>query len=1029
MDKNRRNFLKGAAAAGGAATFAAGYYDPLEKMAKGLVNGTAGKQTNDRLHANSLAPEYSVDPTTGEVKLNPDQRIAFTVCYGCTTKCGVRVRIDKEQDKVLRVSGNPYHPLSSDEHLDEDTPVMDAFRQMSNFKDQGQLNRSTACARGNAAMAQLTSNQRVLTCLKRVGPRGSNQWESVPFEQLLDEIVEGGDLFGEGEVEGLRAIRDLETPLDPENPEYGPKANQLMVMEATDYGRSALLKRFAFNAFGTRNYGHHGAYCGLAFRMGSGAVMNDLAKNAHVKPDFANTKFALFIGTAPSQAGNPFKRQGRLLAQARTTGDLEYVVVDPALTAAASHAAGERNNWISILPGTDPALTMGLMRWMLENDGYAKDYLAIPGNAAAKAAGEKGHSNATHLVIDDDAHPRAGYFLRMSDIGRATEGAADDVPVVVDANGELASSEVASSAELFVERTVETGNGPVVVRSSLFKLRAEAQKYSIEEYADICGIDAEIIRRLAKKFASHGRQSAADAHGGMMSGAGFYASFSVNMLNVLAGSFNHKGGVAKGGGSFNGVGKGPRYDLADFPGKVGPKGIFLSRSRFPYEKSSEYKRKVASGQSPYPAEGPWRKLAPPILTEHLMSGLDGYPYRIKAMIGAMANPLYGQAGLTSVIEEKLKDPKNIGLFVAVDGFINETNRFADYIVPDSVMYEVWGFTGAWSGTLTKMTTACWPVVEPRQVKTAAGEPVSLDTFFIELGKKLSLPGFGDDVIAGADGTMHPLNRAEDFYLRAAANIAMTGKPLSAPSEEDIVAGGIEPLMDRIKSTVAEDEVGPVAHLYSRGGRFETMEKAYDGDKLGHAWSRPLCVYNEDVGTAIDSYSGKRLTGTPMYHPPRFWDGSLMREHFPENEWPLLAFSFKSNLMNSYAIGLERLRMIKPYNPVLINRKDAEKFGVQHGDTISIESPGGKVLALALVGDGVHEGAIGIEHGYGHRELGAAGHVIDGEERPGNPYLGAGVNINDLGFADPTRTDQVATWLENVSGASVRQGLPVRIRTV
>ncbi|MFO8141128.1 MAG: twin-arginine translocation signal domain-containing protein, partial [Marinobacter sp.] len=204
MDKNRRNFLKGAAAAGGVATFAAGYYDPLDKMAKGLVKGTSGVQTNDRLHGNSLAPEYSVDPATGEVTLNPDQRMAFTVCYGCTTKCGVRVRIDKAQDKVLRVSGNPYHPLSADEHLDEATPVMDAFSQMSNFKDQGQLNRSTACARGNAAMAQLTSDQRVLSCLKRVGPRGSNQWESVPFEQLLDEIVAGGDLFGEGEVEGLR---------------------------------------------------------------------------------------------------------------------------------------------------------------------------------------------------------------------------------------------------------------------------------------------------------------------------------------------------------------------------------------------------------------------------------------------------------------------------------------------------------------------------------------------------------------------------------------------------------------------------------------------------------------------------------------------------------------------------------------------------------------------------------------------------------------------------------------------------------
>lgn len=166
-----------------------------------------------------------------------------------------------------------------------------------------------------------------------------------------------------------------------------------------------------------------------------------------------------------------------------------------------------------------------------------------------------------------------------------------------------------------------------------------------------------------------------------------------------------------------------------------------------------------------------------------------------------------------------------------------------------------------------------------------------------------------------------------------------------------------------------------------------MEKAYDGDKLGHVWSRPLCVYNEAVGTRIDSYSGKRLVGTPTHHEPRFWDGSLLRDHYSEDDWPLLAFSFKSNLMNSYAIGLERLRMIKPYNPVFLHRNDAEKFGVRHGDTISIESPGGKVLALALA---------------------------------------AGVNLNDLGFSDPTRKDGTATWLENVSGASVRQGLPVRV---
>lgn len=58
---------------------------------------------------------------------------------------------------------------------------------------------------------------------------------------------------------------------------------------------------------------------------------------------------------------------------------------------------------------------------------------------------------------------------------------------------------------------------------------------------------------------------------------------------------------------------------------------------------------------------------------------------------------------------------------------------------------------------------------------------------------------------------------------------------------------------------------------------------------------------------------------------------------------------------------------------------------------------------------------GIEHGYGHRDLGATPHVIDGESQPDMPWLGAGININDLGFRDPTRSVD-GTWLEPISGA-------------
>ncbi|MEF2545640.1 molybdopterin dinucleotide binding domain-containing protein [Aurantimonas sp. E1-2-R+4] len=1024
MDKTRRRLLQGAVAAGGAATFAAGYAEPLEKMAAGL-SGSAGEKPKHPIFGNAPVPEYRVDLDTGELTPNPDQRMAFTVCYGCTTKCGVRVRIDNKTGQVLRVTGNPYNPLSADQHLDHATPVKEALRSVSAWQDQGQENRSTACARGNAMIAQITSPHRVAHCLKRTGPRGSGQWTQVPFEQVIEEICEGGDLFGEGPVEGLRAINDYETPIDPDNPEYGPKTNQLLVMEATDYGRSALLKRFVFNAFGTRNYGHHGSYCGLAFRMGSGAVMNDMKKYAHTKPDFASATFGLFIGTAPSQAGNPFKRQGRLIAEARARGNLDYVVVDPALNASVTKSAGASSNWVPVRPGTDTALAMALIRWLLENDGYAADFLALPSGKAAKAAGEVGHTNATHLVIVEDGHARQGHFLRRSDLGQAEAGADDDAAMVMADDG-LVSSDAAGKASLFVSARVDFPDGATVaVKSSLALLLESAQERSLADYAAECGIPEARIVDIAERFKAAGRRAVSDSHGGMMSSTGFYATFGVQMLNLLAGSINHTGGSAQGGGSFNGMGKGPRYDLKTFPGMRKPKGLFLSRSGFPYEKSSEYKRKVAAGENPYPATAPWRSLAPPTLTEHLSSALDGYPYPIKALIGCMANPIYGQAGLHTLIEEKLADPKKLGLYVAVDGFINETNLYADYIVPDSVMYEVWGFTGAWSGNLTKMTTACWPVVEPRQQKTEGGQPVSMETFFIATAKQLGLTGFGAEAIPAADGTMLPLETAEDFFLRAGANIAYQGDRLPDASEEDVALSGLDLLLPKIDAVLPEEERGAVTYLYSRGGRFQPYKAAHDGENLGNPWERTLCIYNEDVGTAIDSQTGQRHRGVPQFRQAELADGSPMREVYSEDDWPLLAFSYKSNLMNPYAIGLERLRMIKPYNPILMHRDDAARLGISHGDTIRIESPGGTVTGLALVGDGVMRGCLGIEHGFGHRELGAGTHVIDGQERPGNEWIGAGVNLNDLGFADPTRR-VAGTWLEPISGASVRQGLPVRV---
>ncbi|HCD15500.1 MAG TPA: tetrathionate reductase subunit TtrA, partial [Shewanella sp.] len=127
MDKSKRRFIKGAAITGGTGLFVAGYSHTLTQLGKGLVNGSSGKNTQEAIHGNSLAPELRVDLNSGQLSANDNQRLANTMCFGCWTKCGVRARIDNETDSIIRISGNPYHPLSAREHLDFDTPVRDAL--------------------------------------------------------------------------------------------------------------------------------------------------------------------------------------------------------------------------------------------------------------------------------------------------------------------------------------------------------------------------------------------------------------------------------------------------------------------------------------------------------------------------------------------------------------------------------------------------------------------------------------------------------------------------------------------------------------------------------------------------------------------------------------------------------------------------------------------------------------------------------------------------------------------------------------
>ncbi|WP_391487607.1 tetrathionate reductase subunit TtrA [Leclercia tamurae] len=1018
---SRRQWLKIGVTAGGFAAFGLSYRDVAQRAVEGLVNGTSGKVTRDRIHGNSLPPEGCA---RNGWQNTPGQAVSMTQCFGCWTLCGIRVRVDKQANQVLRIAGNPWHPLSHEKPFPGTMPFAEAMARLAG--ESGLESRSTACARGATLLESLTSPLRLLTPMKRAGKRGEGKWQRISFEQLIEEVVEGGDLFGEGHVDGLRAIRDLTIPVDARHPAYGPKANQLLVTNTSDEGRDGFLRRFALNSFGTKNFGAHGAYCGLAYRAGSGALMGDLDKNPHVKPDWENVEFALFMGTSPAQSGNPFKRQARQLASARLR-KFNYVVVSPALPLT-TVLADDHGHWLAVKPGTDSALAMAMIRWIIDNERYAAEYLTLTSREAMVRAGDKSWSNATWLAIADEDHPLAGQHLHLSHL-YGEDGQADEALVVNEAGGLVPVSQCDRGA-LLVTRQVALHDGSrVTVKSSFQCLKESAQRFTLEAYSQQCGVAVDQIVALATAFTSYGRKAAVVTHGGMMSGNGFYNAWAVMMLNVLLGNMSLSGGVFVGGGKFNGEMNGACYNLEQFPGKVAPKGLNIARSKADYASSEEYQAKIAAGQSPWPATAPWYPFVAGQLTELLPSALAGYPYPLKAWISNMTNPLYGVPGLRTVIEERLADPQRLPLFIAIDAFMNETTALADYIVPDTHNFESWGFSGPWGGVASKTSTARWPVVTAATAKTAGGEPVSMEAFCIAVAKRMQLPGFGDNAIPDAQGEIHPLHRAEDYYLRVAANIAFAGqKPLPAANEQDRVLSGVDRIFPVLEQTLSAQEVLPVAFLYSRGGRFAPEASGRDGDMMGAEWTKPLHIWNPQVAAYKHAITGERFSGCPTWYPARLSDGRALEAVYPPAEWPMQLMSFKSNVMSSSSTVVERLHHVKPTGLVAIHPQDGARFGLQHGDLARIQTPGGSVEAQVSLLSGVMPGVIAMEHGYGHREMGARQHWLDGEPLAQQSQIASGVNLNDLGFADPTRKVP-GPWLEWVTGSSVRQGLPARIEKV
>ncbi|UJF17342.1 molybdopterin-dependent oxidoreductase [Vibrio sp. SS-MA-C1-2] len=975
---DRRKFLTGAAAIGiGAGTAAYGNI-----FARSLSFSDRGEKANYQFYGDSHTPEWTLNKYN-QHKVNAEYMIKHSTCLQCHSECGIRAKVNRETGKLERLFGNPYHPNTLVEYIDNDTPIADTA-----------TTNGTLCARGNAGLQTAYDPYRLTTPLKRAGKRGSNEWTEISWEQLIKEVAHGGKIFADTTDTNsqnlvVKGFKDLYSKrdqwIDNNNHDLGRETNKFVLQAGRIVkSRKDFQTRFC-QSFGTVNNFEHTNICELSHHIATGAVY---AGKHNLKSDLCEAEFALFFGTAPGEANFPMQTMGKYSAQARANG-CKIAVVDPVLPRTMTNDKNMR--WIAPKPGTDGAIASGMLRWIIGNARYNANFLSRPNAVAAKQAGELNHTDASHLIITAAGHKNYGQFLTAKEAGiKGKEH------VVIDQHGQPADAETVNQAQIEFEGTV---NG-LQVATSFSLMKVSVSKHSLQEYAEISGVTVDDIIYLANEFTSHGRKVAVELYRGIAQHPNGYATgFTIYQLNLMVGNLNWTGGASLGGGGLN-YNSG-QYQLKEIPGLVKADfGVHISREQMAYEDTVEFKNKVAKGINPYPAPRPWFPLTKDVFSEIIPSIIEGYPYKADILMWHMCTPFYSTPSMgRDEMIKAVSDPKNVPLILASDIVVGDSSMYADYIIPDLTYLEQYVHHPMMEATLIKGTAVRSPVIEPLTGKTADGYAMSYEQFLIDVAKELKMPGFGKNAIKATDGKLWPLDTMSDYYLKATANLAFEGQGSKDVSEDDLRITGLDSYYQTNKTKLEPHQWSKVLYVMSRGGRFESVDNRRQGNQLTHQYNGVLHTYNEKLAKHVNSQTGKKFNGGAGWQPSTTSSGTPLSSL--DRELPFTILTRKTALQSHSRLASNTyIREINPTNWAEMNYDDGQRLGLKSGDEVIVETHEGKRKCSVKLRQGVAPNVITFTVGYGHWGYGATDMDISGKRIKGSKIRRAGVNLNPIMRTDP-----------------------------
>lgn len=955
---SRRDFIKCSAFLGGSLA-ATSYLLPLITGGKG-----------------SMA---FADDLMGEAyTLHLPENQMYSACQQCNTNCGIKVKI--KDGVVKKIDGNPYNPWTLTPHIPYGTPQREAA-----------LIDGSLCPKGQAGIQALYDPYRLVKVLKRAGKRGENKWQIIPFDQAVSEIAAGGNLFGEGPVEGIKDICTLKDPaiakdlredsakvaakkmtleefktkhaenlkylIDPDHPDLGPKNNQLCFMWGRlKDGRGDMIKDFFGKSLGTINTHGHTTVCQGSLYFTGKAMSDQFVEGKwtdgakfYWQADTGNAEFAIFVGSSPFEAnyGPPLRVQK--ITEGIVDGRMKTVVIDPRCSKTTSRAW----KWLPVDPMNGvTGVAMGMIQWIIENNRFDARYLQNLNQAAARADKEPTWSQAAWLVkVDENGKP--GKYLRGSDLDqplekrpkkKAGEGDWDFDAFVAIANGQPVffdpnSETVPVEGDLFVDSDI---NG-IRVKSVLQIIRETAKARTLDEWAKLAGIDAGDIVDIAKEFTSHGKKAVADVHRGVsQQTSGFYNVLAWYTVNALIGNTGWQGGLSK-STTYDRMGgrPGKPVDL----GKIWKSvmkgwGISIIRHDAAYDKTT-----IFNG---YPAKRTWYPFCSDIYQEIIPSIGDQYPYPVKALFLYMGAPVYSLPAGHKLIEI-LSDTKKLPLFITSDIVIGETSMYADYIFPDTTYLERWEFPGSHPSVAPKVFPVRQPVVAPltETVKVFGNDvPLNVEAFLLGMAEKLNLPGYGKDVF----GPGQHMTREEDLYLRMVANVAFGDKE---DGSDKVKAADADELkifeqsrkhlpktvydLDRWKKIVGEDLWPHVVTVLNKGGRFQGYGDAYKNQQLANQYNKMIGIYMEKFVTYKHSMTGKPYLPHADYIPCAL-DCTGKPIDDKSQGYDMVLITYKTiTQTKSRTSGDYWLSAVYPENYVEISSHDARRLSLKSDDRVKVVS--------------------------------------------------------------------------------------------